>query len=99
MTAEEFLVERYLKLEKKVAELEEVIEDKEEVIDFKREEISEYEELVRVLSKYIKVGELGVSFYLSKNIEEDKADIDYLSSFFEINEVEEQEEADELDEQ
>lgn len=92
MTAEEFLVERYLKLEKKVADLEEVIEDKEEVIDFKRDEISEYEELVRVLSKYIKVGELGVNFYLSKNIEEDKADIDYLSSFFEINDVEEQEE-------
>jgi hypothetical protein len=92
MTAEEFLVERYLKLEKKVADLEEVIDDKEELIDFKREEISEYEELVRVLSKYIKVSELGVNFYLSKNIEEDKADIEYLSSFFEINEVEEREE-------
>lgn len=99
MTAEEFLVERYLKLEKKVADLEEVIEDKEELIDFKREEISEYEELVRVLSKYIKVGEFGVNFYLSKNIEEDKADIEYLSSFFEISEFKEKEEADELDEQ
>lgn len=84
MTAEEFLVERYLKLEKSVSDLEEVIEDKEELLEQKREEILEYEELVQVLSKYIKVNDSGVCFFLSSFIEEDRADIELLAEFFEL---------------
>jgi hypothetical protein len=86
MTAEEFLVERYLSLEKKVAELEEVIEDKEELIEQKKDEICEYENLVKTLSKYMKVSEISVNFYLCKNIAEDMEDIDFLREFFELGE-------------
>jgi hypothetical protein len=84
MTADEFLVERYLKLEKTVEELEEVIDDKDELLDQKREEILEYQELVQVLSKYIKVNDSGVCFFLSNFIDDDRADIELLAEFFEL---------------
>lgn len=84
MTAEEFLVEKYLAMEKKVKEMEEVIEDKDETIEQKRDEISEYENLIAILKKRLKKNEYGISIEFKNYYEEDREDIEFLRDFFEL---------------
>lgn len=86
MTAEELLVERFIAMEKKVADLEEVIEDKEELLDEKRDEVADYENLVSVLKKHLKKNEYGIFIEFRNYIEEDKDDLDFLCDFFELGE-------------
>jgi uncharacterized protein YoxC len=84
MTAEELLVERFLELERKVKELEEDIETKQDDVDTAMEELADHDNLVQILSKYIKVTKYGVSFELRNYYEEEKADIDYLANYFDV---------------
>jgi hypothetical protein len=86
MTAEELLVERFIAMEKKVADLEEVIEDKEELLEQKRDEIFEYENLVSVLKKHLKRDKYGFCISFNNYIEKDREDIEFLSEFFELGE-------------
>lgn len=84
MTAEELLVERFLELERKVKNLEEDIEIKQDEVDTAMEELADHDNLVQILSKYIKVTKYGVSFDLKNFIEDEKADIDYLYNYFDL---------------
>ena len=85
MRADELLVERFLKLEKDVREKDKQIEDLQDDVDTAQEELADFENLVHILSKYVKVSKYGVSFELRNYYEEEKADIDYLSNYFDVN--------------
>jgi hypothetical protein len=90
MTVEELFVERYIQMEKKVADLEEVIEDKEELLEQKRDEIFEYENLVSILKKHLSRDKYGITIELKNYIEKDKDDLDFLCDFFELGEEKEE---------
>lgn len=85
MRADELLVERFLELEKKLELSKKIIEDLQYDNETAQEELADYENLVRILSKYLKSTKYGVSFEIKNYIEEEKADIDYLANFFELD--------------
>lgn len=85
MRADELLVERFLELEKKVLEKDKQIEDLQDDVDTAQEELADFENLVHILSKYVKVSKYGVLFELRNYYEEEKADIDYLANYFDVN--------------
>lgn len=85
MRADEFLVERFLDLEKKLREKRKQMDDLQEDFETAQEEIADFENLVHILSKYVKVSKYGVSFELRNYFEEEKADIDYLANYFDVN--------------
>ena len=85
MRADELLVERFLKLEKDLVEKDKQIEDLQDDVDTAQEELADFENLVHILSKYVKVSKYGVSFELRNYYEEEKADIDYLANYFDVN--------------
>ncbi len=60
MRADEFLVERFLEKEAKIAELEDEIKQLEEDLDVLAEENAEYARFVEIISKYAR--ETGYSF-------------------------------------
>ena len=84
MRADEFLVERFLELEKKLREKRKKIEDLQDENDYAQEELADFENLVNILSKYVKVSKYGVSIELRNYVEEEKADIDYLANYFDV---------------
>lgn len=84
MRADEFLVERFQELEKKLHDMRKKNEDLQDDIDTAQEELADFENLVHILSKHLTVSEHGVSIYLSKFTTEDKADIDYLANYFDV---------------
>lgn len=84
MRADEFLVERFLELEKNLREERNKAEDLQEDFENAQEEIADFENLVHILSKHINVTKYGVSFDFKNYIEEDKADIDYLANYFDV---------------
>lgn len=84
MRADELLVERFLELEKKLELSKKVIEDLQYDNETAQEELADYENLVRVISKYLKVTKYGVSFEIKNYIEEEKADVDYLANYFDV---------------
>lgn len=84
MRADELLVERFLGLEKEVREKDKQIEDLQDDVDTAQEELADFENLVHILSKYVKVSKYGVSFELRNYYEEEKADIDYLANYFDV---------------
>lgn len=88
MRADEFLVEKYMTLEKKCAELELQIEDLEEENEKITEELADYDNLVNILAKYLVVKSYGIEFCLKDYKEQDYADIEYLKNYFEIKEKE-----------
>ena len=89
MRADEFLVEKYLELEKKYRGQRVQIEDLQDEVDTAQEELADFENLVHILSKHLTVSENGVSIYLSKFMTEDKADIEYLANYFDLEAEEE----------
>ncbi len=90
MTVEELFVERYIQMERKIADLEEVIEDKEELLEQKRDEVADYESLFCslfcILKKRLKRDQYGISIELKNYIEADKDDMELLIDFFELGE-------------
>lgn len=84
MRSDEFLVERYLLLEKNLKAAKEKCEDLQDDIDTAQEELADFENLVHILSKHIKVNKFGVVFELKSYVEDDKADIDYLANYFDV---------------
>lgn len=85
MRADEFLVERFIELERKAKNLEEDLEVKQDEVDTAQEELADFENLVHILSKYVKVSKYGVLFELRNYYEEEKADIDYLANYFDVD--------------
>ena len=90
MRADEFLVERYLELEKKCKALEEKIQMMEDASEEAMEEVADYDNLVHILSKYLAVNKYTVTFELKKYVDEDKSDILYLKNYFDLTEPEEE---------
>jgi hypothetical protein len=84
MRADELLVERFLDLEKKLREKQKQIDDLQEDVETAQEEIADFENLVHILSKYVKVSKYGVSLELRNYYEEEKADIDYLANYCDV---------------
>lgn len=84
MRADELLVERFLELEKKIKEEKERFEDLQNDYDNLQEELADYANLVNILSKYIKATRYSLCFELKNYIEEEKADIEYLSNYFDV---------------
>lgn len=85
MRADEFLVERFLKLENNLREERNKAEDLQEDFENAQGEIADFENLVHILSKRIKVTKYGVSFEFKNYIEEEKSDIDYLANYFDLD--------------
>lgn len=85
MTAEELLVERFVKLEKKCEELQEVIEDLQEVLCEKRAEIEEYEKIVDLLQNHYKSGRFGFSFDFGDYEKEYDICVEQLSAYFDLD--------------
>lgn len=84
MRADEFLVERFLDLEDKLCQKQKQNEELVDQIEKAQEELADFENLVHILSKHIKVTKWGVSFDFKNFIEEDEADIDYLANYFDV---------------
>lgn len=84
MRSDEFLVERFLELEKKLREKRKKIEELQDDVYTAQEELADFENLVHILAKHIDVTKYEVSFVFKNYIEEDKADIDYLSNYFDV---------------
>jgi phage regulator Rha-like protein len=84
MRADELLVERFLELEKKLKLAKKIIDDLKDDNETAKEELADYENLVRMLSKHLKVTKYGVFFEIKNYIEEEKADIDFLANYFDV---------------
>ena len=84
MRADEFLVEKYLELEKQYAEVTQKLFESFAEQEKLTEELADFENLVHILSKHLTVTKFGVLFEFKNYIEEDKADIEYLASYFDV---------------
>lgn len=88
MRADELLVERFLELEKKYKERTKEQFDKIECLqddfDNAQEEIADFENLVHILSKRMTVNKYGITFEFRNYVAEEKADIDYLANYFDV---------------
>ena len=91
MTAEEFLVEKYQQLEKRMAEAEEVIEDLHELNACKREEIEQFEKLINLLQSHFSKSASGIHFDFF-NVASHKDEIEFLKNFFDLEDEEDFEE-------
>lgn len=85
MTAEEFLINRYLEQEKELADIKKENAELSIALADASEEIADFEKLVEVLAKRIEVTKYGISIELKNYIADDKCDIDFLANYFEVD--------------
>lgn len=97
MTAEEFLIDRYLKQEEEIECIKKENAELSIALADASEEISDFEKLVEVLCKHLEVTKYGISIDLKNYIADDKCDIDFLSNYFEVD-FEDEEEAEQGEE-
>lgn len=91
MRADEFLVARYLDMEKRCRELEKKLEksaDREEAL---AEELADYDQLVQILQNHVKEHSYGVEIYFATMRENDIQDLDYVKSYLRIGETDKEE--------
>lgn len=89
MRADEFLVEKYLELEGVVENLKKENERLEAEKEVLLSDLSDFDNLVHILSKHISSNKYGVLFELKRYIETDREEIEYLANYFDV-EVEEE---------
>lgn len=92
MRADEFLVERYIDMEKRCNTLNKELEQSSEREEAMAEELADYEQFTHILQKHVKVHSYGVEIYFSTSREEDVHDLDYVKSFLNFNNPEKGEE-------
>ena len=85
MTAEEFLINKYLEQEKELEAIKKENAELANALADASEEIADFEKLVDVLAKRVEVTKYGISIDLKNYIEDDKCDIDFLANYFEVD--------------
>ena len=96
MTAEEFLINKYLEQEKELDDLKKENAELANALSDASEEIADFEKLVEVISNRLEVNKYGISMELKNYLADDKCDIDFLANYFEVDfEDEEETEQDE----
>lgn len=85
MTAEEFLINKYLEQEKELEAIKKENAELANALADASEEIADFEKLVDVLAKRVEVTKYGISIDLKNYIADDKCDIDFLANYFEVD--------------
>lgn len=85
MRADEFLVERFLKMENKLKAEVGKCEELQADLEAAMEDIGDFEKLCQILAKNMKTNPYGVIFTIKNYTEDGAEDLEYLSNYFDID--------------